>query len=209
MKSIGQLLKDARQKKNLSFEDVEKLTKIKSEFISNVEGEEWDELPEFTVVSGFVKNLSGVLDLDRDKMISFLKRDYPPKKVSINPKPDLAKNISWGPRITFAFGVISLVFVVAGYLALQYRGFVNPPLLEIFSPIEDQLIRKRDVEVVGKTDSTSNVTVNNQSVIVDPDGKFITRVEVNETTKELVIKASSRAGKESEIIRRIRVEPES
>lgn len=78
MISIGNYLKEARLKKKYSLAHVEGITKIKREFLEAIESQEWNKLPAFPVVSGFVKSIAKSLDLDEIQVVAFLRRDYPP-----------------------------------------------------------------------------------------------------------------------------------
>jgi cytoskeletal protein RodZ len=55
MISVGTFIKEARVKKKLSREKLEKLTKIKSSFLESIEKEDWNNLPEYPVVVGLSK----------------------------------------------------------------------------------------------------------------------------------------------------------
>ena len=206
MVTIGQLLKDARLKKKLSLIKLENRTKIKREFILLIENNDWDSLPEFAVVSGFVKNLAVALGVQPSTANAVLRRDYPPKKLAINPKPDVENKFTWSPKLTFALGIGVLVLIVLGYLGFEYLKFSNPPILEITSPQNEETIVKDLIKVSGKTATDAIVTVNNQPIITDQNGNFVGEIEVTKDTKELKFVAISRSGKRTEIIRQIKVE---
>ena len=110
MRTVGKFIKEARVKKRHSRVGLEKVTKIKREFIKAIEEENWEKLPEFPVVAGFVKNIVGVLKIDQKQAVALLRRDYPPKKLAINPKPYVSDRFTWSPRLTFlaAVAVVSL-----------------------------------------------------------------------------------------------------
>ena len=63
MKTIGRALKEARTQKRLSLSKLESQTKIKKNFIQAIENEDWESLPEFPVVVGFVKSIAGALKI--------------------------------------------------------------------------------------------------------------------------------------------------
>ncbi len=205
MNTIGQVLKESRLSQNISLNKLENLTKIKADFIEKIENEEWDNLPEFPVVSGFVKNISSVLNLSVDNVNAILRRDYPPKKLIINPKPDVQSKFVWSPKLTFALGVSLLVFIVLGYLLFEYNKFMASPELTINSPKENQQVMQGELVVEGKTSTDVILTVNNQLVTLDQDGNFKTKVEISTATKSLIFKAISRSGKETVIDRKILV----
>jgi len=205
MKTIGQLLKDARESKGYSLIKMENITKIKINFIEAIEKEQWEELPAFPTILGFVKNISATLDINEKTATSILKRDYPPKKLNINPKPDLKTKVSWSPKLTFVVGIIVVVVLFFGYLIFQYIQFASPPALSVDSPKQNQLISGNSVLVFGTTNIDSKITINSQPVLVDENGKFSTSIDITPATKEIAIIAISRSGKESEIKRTIRI----
>ncbi|MCX6705062.1 MAG: helix-turn-helix domain-containing protein [Candidatus Woesebacteria bacterium] len=205
MNTIGQIIKFARVKKKLSFKKLEEITKIKAVFIKSIEEEKWNILPTFPTVLGFVKSLSTTLEIDPKMAVAVLKRDYPPQKTSINPKPDVFSRFSWNPKFTFAIGTITVVLIVLGYLGYQYTKFISPPGLTVESPKENQIVSGESIPVFGSTDTDVRITVNNQPILVDADGKFSVNLEVGINTKEITIIAISRSGKINEVKRKILV----
>lgn len=206
MQTIGQILKTARDSKGYSLKRIEDVTKIKLSFIDSIEKGKWEKLPAFPTVLGFVKSLSATLGVDQNMAVAVLKRDYPPKKININPKPDVSSSFIWSPKLTFFVGVGIVLVAIIGYLVFQYVRFVSSPRLTIESPKEGQVVDGRSVLVFGSTDIDAKVTVNNQPVLVDADGKFLVGIEVSPETKEIIIKASSRSGKDTTVSRKINVE---
>jgi len=205
MRTIGQILKDYRIKKKYSFEKVERLTKIKKGFLQAIEKEEWNKLPEYSVVAGFVRNFAGVIDANKDHMVAILRRDYPPRKSSINPHPDVVKNFSWSPKMTSILLGVFAVFIILVYLLFQYLNFTRNPNLEVYKPSDGDSFNSTKIVVSGKTDSDATVYVNNQPASVSENGDYVTEIEVSENTKEIVVKAISRTGKETAVSRKIEV----
>lgn len=208
MKTLGEAIREARIKKRYSREKLEKETKIKGEFLEAVEEENWGALPEFPVLVGFVKNIAKALKINQEQAVALLRRDYPPKSLRINPEPEIADKFTWSPKSTFLAGIIIVTLFILGYLGFQYLKFISPPLLEVKSPQEGQVVSYTKLKVMGKTDSEASVRVNNQPVLVDEDGNFATEVEIFEGTGEVLVRATSRSGKETTVSRKIKVELE-
>lgn len=206
MKSIGTLLKNARENKNYSLIRLEEITKIKSSFIESIENEEWEKLPAFATILGFVKSISTTLGIDPSTAVAVLKRDYPPKKLKINPTPDIKSKFVWSPKLTFFIGIGTVLVLISSYLIFQYSRFVSPPNVSVDSPKNDQVVSGKSVLVFGTADIDSKITVNNQPVILDENGKFSISLEVSNETKEVVVNAVSRSGKETVVRRTIKVE---
>jgi cytoskeletal protein RodZ len=206
MKTVGKFLKDARLVKKYSLAKVEDETKIKSEFIEAIEKSSWKDLPEYTTVYGFVKNLARFLEVDDRIAVAFLRRDYLPRKESVNPKPDVGGKFTWSPKLTFITGVSLVVLIILGYLIIQYSNFVRPPRLEVVEPRENAVVKTTSLKVIGNTTEDATVDVNNQPVLVGDDGKFTTDLQIYDGTKAVIIKAVSRSGKETVITRDIKPE---
>lgn len=206
MKTIGSILKDARVAKKIHLSDIEEITKIKSSFIEAIEDEKWEKLPPFPTVLGFVKSISGAIGVDEKMAAAVLKRDYPPQKLRVSPKPDVSNKVSWSPKLTFAIGVASVLVILFGYLIFQYVHFISPPRLNVESPKEAQIVNGNSVSVFGTTDVDAKITVNNQPVEVSTDGKFSVSLGVVPETKQIIVQASSRSGKVTTVSRTIKVE---
>jgi cytoskeletal protein RodZ len=206
MKTVGQLLKDAREKKRYSVARLERITKIRKDYIRAIEKESWDDLPERPVVAGFVNSITQNLDVDQNKAAALFRRDYPPKQLRVNPKQDQVNKFVWSPRLTFLLGIFVVVLTILGYLAFQYLTFIRPPRLEVSTPFENQVVKENSIRVSGNTDPEASIVVNNQPVIVGEGGDFVTEIEIFKGTSEIVIMAKSRSGKET-VIRR-KIEPE-
>ena len=203
MKTIGGYLKEARIRKKYSKEKLEKETKIKKNFIDAIEKEEWVKLPEPNVVTGFVRSIANTLELNTNQILAFLRRDYPPKKVAINPKPELRSKFSWSPKFTFITAILAVLLIIGAYLSFQYVNFVRPPFLNVNTPKEGEAVKTKELTVSGKTSPQAVIKVNNQPILVDEDGIFLDIIEIYEKTTEIEIKAVSRSGKETVIIRKI------
>ncbi|MCH7640622.1 helix-turn-helix domain-containing protein [Patescibacteria group bacterium] len=203
MKTIGEAIKEARIRKKFSVAKLAKETKIKRGFIEGIEKGDWESLPEFPVVSGFVGSIAGALKIDKRELTARLRRDYPPKKLRINPKPDVSDKFVWGPRLTFITGVGVVLLLVFSYLFFQYTKFISPPPLKVEKPQEGEVVRKPTLEVLGTTGPEAVIRVNNQPVLVEEDGSFAAEIEIFEGTKEIEIKAVSRSGKETVVRRKI------
>ena len=206
MKSFGEVIRQARLERKITLSSLEKITKIKKEYLHAIEKQRWDKLPDYPVLQGFVRLIGHSLDVDEKKLVAFLRRDYPPKQLRVSPKPDISDKVSWMPRVTIFLGGLVVMAVVIAYLVYQYYSFVSPPTLTVDFPPDGFVVKgKISLEVRGETTQDATVSVNNQPFIVNQDGSFSGTIGVGPETKELDIVAKSRAGKETEIKRSIKV----
>lgn len=206
MRTIGEFLKSKRQKKRYSLEDLERKTKIRKEFILAIEEGRWEELPDFSVVLGFVKSLAEELNVDLKKTIALFRRDYPLKKEQAIRPPLPLGGLSKGikPNLIYIFLAAVSVFLVIGFLIYEYIRFNLPPRIKIDNPKEGQEVEGGKVLVSGWTEPDTLLLVNNQPVLVDKDGSFNETIEILPNTNTIVFKATSRAGRETVVYRTIK-----
>ena len=75
MLSVGEILKKQRKKKGLTLLEVEKKIKVRLKFLKAIEDNNWS-FSSKVYISGIIKNYAQFLDLDKDKVLAFFRRDY-------------------------------------------------------------------------------------------------------------------------------------
>ena len=93
METIGEILKNAREKKGLTIETLEKNTHIVSRYIEALENNEFDKLPGEIYVKGFIKNLSDKLSLDSKLLLERYNLQINENKFELELYKDEGKNI--------------------------------------------------------------------------------------------------------------------
>jgi len=73
--TVGQRLKEAREAKGLSVEDIAAQTRIPTRHLSSLEDSDWDKLPAATYSIGFAKNYAGAVGLDRSEIGDLLRAE--------------------------------------------------------------------------------------------------------------------------------------
>ena len=66
---LGEILKQARESRNLTVTDIENGTSIRKAYISALEEENWFALPSPVYVKGFIRNYADFLGIDSDALI--------------------------------------------------------------------------------------------------------------------------------------------
>lgn len=199
--SVGQKLKNARRRKKYSLEYVEKKTKIRVKYLQAIESDNFSHLPSVVYLKGFLRTYSKFLNLDPVKIIDqFKKENFHSEQISpniINKKSVRFRNWVISPKILI-ISVITLAVVAFGiFLILQVSGFISPPELVIYSPESDGTTESREISVIGKTETGSEISINDQIVATDADGNFNETVFLKNGTNLIQIKAKNKAGKEN------------
>ena len=115
--TVGQRLREAREAKGLSVEDIAAQTRIPTRHLASLEISDWDKLPAATYSIGFAKNYAGAVGLDRAEIAEQLRAEMGgARAVYANPEVYEAAD----PARTMPKG---LVFGALGLLALLVLGF--------------------------------------------------------------------------------------
>lgn len=208
MRTVGQTLKEEREKKFYTLEEVEKATKIRKELLIALESGDYSKLPPATFIQGFIKNYGRFLGLDVETLLAIFRREFsdrknPPKILDSWKNPLNTNKFYITPTKVISGVIIGLIVIFFGYLWFEYRFLVGAPYLEIHEPQDNVSIESSVVKVVGKTDSEASVTINNQLVRVDIAGNFSEEIKLNEPANTLIIAATSKSGKTATIERTV------
>lgn len=110
--TVGQRLREAREAKGLSLEDIASSTRIPRRHLESLESSEWEKLPAPTYSVGFARNYAVALGLDRTEIGDALKAEmsgYQPvtRQVEIYETVDPARTVPKG----LVFGVVAGLLV--------------------------------------------------------------------------------------------------
>jgi hypothetical protein len=208
MRTVGEMLRDARFAKQLTLVDVEQGTKIRLKFLEAIEKNDFTTLPSLSYAKGFVKNYSEYLGLDSQTTLAFFRRqiaDVP--KSSLLPKgmeePLNRSYLQLTPQKFIAFIMGGLIILFLAYLGFQYRSLHQAPMLTVDSPLHQAIVTEKRIEVFGKTDLDATITINGVSVLVRGDGKFFDQVTLENGVNKVTIVATSRLGKTTTEVREV------
>lgn len=117
--TIGQRLREAREAKGLSVEDIAAQTRIPTRHLTSLEESDWDKLPAATYSVGFAKNYAGAVGLDRNEISEQLRTEMggtriPAAHPEIYETADPARTMPKG----LVIGALALVVLVV--LALSW-----------------------------------------------------------------------------------------
>lgn len=200
MKTVGEILKQARLNQKISIEEVEKVTRIKKKFISALEENNFQELPSFTFTRGFLKNYSEFLNLPSNDLTALYRRQVKEDSLDLLPK-SIINNDDWpikiDPQTAVIFSLAIFLGIFLFYLLSQYFSFAGKPFLSISYPKNNLQVDTEVIEIKGKTDSLGVLTINEQPVEVQSNGLFSEKIELNEGENRIIIAVENKSGKEN------------
>lgn len=206
MSTFGQILVSKRQAKRISLQKASKKLLIKREHLEALEEEDWQKLPETTYVKGYIVSYSKLLDLDTEKMLALYRREFDekkfPKKDDHQPK---TKNHFITPKrvrnTIFALAVLGFI----SYIVIQYSFILSSPKLELFQPPDDIAVSVPVIEISGRAEEDSQVSIDGEFVPIDQDGNFSYFSNLEEGHNIIEIIASKRLSPKTRVTRTVRL----
>lgn len=208
MRTVGQILKEEREAKYYTIENIEKATKIRKELLEALEDDNYQKLPPPTFVQGFIKSYSKFLGLDSNKLLAVFRREYsdrknPPRILDSFANPLTPGRFNLTPTKVLSVLVIGLIAAFFIYLWFEYRYLIGAPTLDVAKPSDQFSTNSATVEIAGKTDPEVKVAINNQEVEVSNSGQFSQTVNLSESVNKITITATSKLGQTAKIERTV------
>jgi len=144
---LGETLRRARLSKNVTFEDAERVTRIRREYLEALEREDFTKLPAPVYARGFLRSYAGYLGLDPGELMPFFPVGHV-EEPRLDPLPEVEQPRTWNMNGVLAIGVVGLLILLV--VALYSVGH------EDTSP----LLQSREPAALGN---------NSQNVIVPPE----------------------------------------
>ncbi len=205
---LGEKLAKKRVALGFSVRDAEKATRIRAEYIDDIESGKYDKLPPDVFVKGFIKSYAEFLKLDPDKVMHLYQKErgmLENVKKASSDKPAI-KGIK-KPRlvITPKTVIISLIIIVAlsiiAYIGWQVSILTAPPRLTINSPSNNTSVKSDSIAIEGVTDPGATLFINDVEVGVNQDGDFKEKISLQNGVNQVKVRAQNKLGRFNEISR--------
>jgi len=116
---LGETLRRARLSKNVTFEDAERVTRIRREYLEALEQEEFGKLPAPVYARGFLRSYAGYLGLDPGELMPFFPVGHVDEP-KLDPLPEMDQPRTWNMNGVLAVGVVG--FLILLVIALYSLG---------------------------------------------------------------------------------------
>lgn len=208
MRTVGEILKEERERKYYTLLEIEKATKIRKELLEALESSDYKRLPPPTFVQGFIKNYGKFLGLPTEKLLAIFRREFsdakfPPRILESFQNPIDKNKFRLTPTRLLGMVVLGMLIGFFIYLWFEYRFLVGAPFLEVTEPTNQKTINSSPIQVSGRTDPEAKVSINNQEIQVDISGKFSQGLTLSEGSNTITVTSTSKGGKVSKIERTV------
>lgn len=210
MKTVGDLLKNARLAKNITLDQIATHTKINKKYLEAIEANQYSLLPPAAFAKGFLHTYAQIVGIDPKTVLAIFRRDYDqddkgriiPRSLTQPIRP-MTPGIT--PNMLTLVISLGLGLLIVGFFVRQIVQFSAPPKLTIIEPTENSVLIS-PVTIRGTTDSEATVTVNNRPATVSPTGEYSLESPLTEGQHTLVVVSVSRSGKKSTLERIIYIQ---
>jgi cytoskeletal protein RodZ len=119
---LGETLRRARLSKNVTFEDAERVTRIRREYLEALEREDYGRLPAPVYARGFLRSYAGYLGLDPGQLMPFFPVGHV-EEPSLDPLPEVNEPRTWNMNGVLAIGFVGfLILLVIALYAVGNEG---------------------------------------------------------------------------------------
>lgn len=204
--TLGEYLTEVRNQLNLDIKTVSVLAQIKPEYVSGLEKEIWSSLPSEVYIRGFLKRLAEVYKINEQSLLDQFEKQQGFGVIKHEQKKIQNYKVSFTPK-TIIFGVsVFIALIAVGYVFLQIRSVLAPPVLQITQPPADTKILGNSIIVSGIAEVGAWVSINNQAVLIDKNGQFTENLILSPGINVIEIVAKNKFNRESKVIRQVNAE---
>lgn len=117
---LGALLKNEREKRGLSYEQVAQITRLRRDSLEALENEEWHNLPPSVFVKGFIRSYARAVDMEESKLLDLYHSIGPHNVAPLAPMT--------GPKKSMKGIVLVLVpvFLLVAFAVILYFWMGKP-----------------------------------------------------------------------------------
>lgn len=208
--TIGEALRAAREERNESIEDVERLTHVGKKYIAALEANDLKKLPEPVYAKKFVRALAAHFGIDQDAAAENLLKEM---AVSVGaPVADRPVNFVEGRSLVvtparFKTVLVAGVFLaIVGYFAWSVNSILKPPSLTLYSPHDSQVFPTSRVVLEGLTEPEVDLEINGEAVPIEQDGAFKDILNLPPGVSNLRLTAKKKHSRENQVFLKVVVE---
>ena len=205
--TVGSQLKQAREEKKITVEQIAKKLLIRASYLSALETGDRRKLPKGVYARNFLREYARFLGLDYKSLLDQYKAEtvVPPKSSGgLFERQIVAKRY----LVAMPALVRNTIIIVVAAFCLIYLGFLvkrifEPPLLVIDQPSMDITVQEKQIEFKGHTSPETDVTINGQSAQVAVDGTFGQTIYLEPGLNTISVTAKKKYSRTAVLVRNV------
>ena len=127
--TLGETLRDAREKKGIALDQAGEDTRIREKFLRALEADDWQSLPGAVYTRGFLRNYGEYLALDIEELMAAFQSERPLQNDTpqrLDPiKPIERGALIFTPKLVVPAVIAAGVVIFVGWLYYQFVSFAE------------------------------------------------------------------------------------
>ncbi len=206
--TVAEQLRRVRQSKELKLETVAKKLNIRAEYLEALEKGHYDRLPTGVYGRNFLREYCRFLGLDYRPLAKQFEAEA---KASI--RGNVFERRLVAKRDLLALPVLArnaiigvLIAACLIYLGLLLKRIFEPPFLAIEYPTDNLTTADNRLTVRGRTEPETEITINNENVVVTSSGAFERDVFLQPGLNTIAVTAEKKYSRPATLLRQVLVE---
>lgn len=204
--NLGHKLKECREEKKNSLDQVYKIIGIPIKYLQAMEEERWQDLPGEVYLKKFLDKYCHFLGLNFKLCFKQYQKQKTKTKLSVLHDKKIKKNknknkffVNFLTPKKFNIILISTVLLILlSYLFVQINDYIRPPELKIDYPQGNLETSENIITIKGKTEIEAVVFINGESISVEEDGNFNSDVKLKFGLNRFYISSQRKHGQKNE-----------
>lgn len=208
--TLGERFRQIREERRLTLDEAAQATNVPAKYLGAIEAGRHDQLPGLVYARNFVRQYAKFLEISETAALEKftaedeIVRGKKPQAPRLVPRANT--EFPWYIRYSrFILGGAAIL-LVGGYLVWQVTNLVEAPRLEVTEPSTDIATSAATITIVGQTDPSVTVRINNQQTEVEADGSFRETINLEPGLNTLKITAVRKYSQTAVVERRILLE---
>lgn len=209
--TLGDRFRTLRTEMRLTPAEVGKKISVAPKYITAIEESRYKDLPGLVYAQQFVRRYAEYLETDVEMAMGIFAKEYAVvKKTGPVDRPLLTARVNtdfpWYRRHFRLLVSLIIITVVVAYIGTQAAKNFLPPRLEITQPTHDIATKDMQITIIGVTDPSAAVTINDQDVQSITDGHFSVVIDLHIGLNTIKISAVKKHSSARVVTRQVVVE---
>jgi cytoskeletal protein RodZ len=199
----------AREEKKLTINESAAKTGIKTEYLLALENGNFGSLPPGIYEKTYLKKYAAFLGIKQSGLWEKYEKE---KGLATESKNDVfsRKKIKKTELQVFPkiLRIALFAVLIAGlflYLGFYLKNSFSPPKVEIYQPTDNLITENNFVEIIGKTNPNTQITINDRKILKDESGNFREKIELGKGINTVTITAQNKYSRKKIIQKQILV----
>lgn len=209
--TLGARLGAARENFGFKVEDIARMVQAAPRYIRALEGDDYEVFPAKVYALGFLKKVLKILEFkENDELLKEFSNEWDVRtfrrRKEITPLPENRGETPFltSGRILLGMGVVACTtfLIFAGARLIR---FLDTPRLYLQEPSDGVVLEEPVIQIKGKAEKESMLTVNGREITIDDAGNFDEKLELAAGVNALEFVVQDRFGKITQEVRHVLV----